>query len=119
MSMELLLSLAVGLIIAAGIWLVLRPRTFSIVLGITLIGYGVNLLILLAGRLGAAAPPIALKGVTGLADPLPQALVLTAIVIGFGMTAFLVALALRASGEAGDDRVDADDKPQAEKDADA
>jgi multicomponent K+:H+ antiporter subunit C len=107
MSMELLLALMVGLISAAGVWLVLRPRTFSIVLGLTLIGYGVNILILLSGRLGAAAPPIALKGVSGLADPLPQALVLTAIVIGFGMVAFLVALALRATGETGDDRVDA------------
>lgn len=106
MSMELLLSLMVGLIMAAGIWLLLRPRTFSIVLGLTLIGYGVNILILLSGRLGAAAPPIALKGISGLADPLPQALVLTAIVIGFGMIAFLVALALRAVGETGDDRVD-------------
>ncbi len=107
--MELLLSIAVGLIIAAGVWLVLRPTTFSVVLGLTLVGYGVNVLILLAGRLGAASPPIALKGATGLADPLPQALVLTAIVIGFGMTAFLVALGLRASGEQGNDRVDAPD----------
>jgi multicomponent K+:H+ antiporter subunit C len=106
MSIELLLSLMVGLMVAAGIWLVLRPRTFSIVLGLTLIGYGVNVFLLLAGRLGASAPPIARKGASGLADPLPQALVLTAIVIGFGMVAFLVALSLRSVGEAGDDRVD-------------
>lgn len=117
MSMELLLALMVGLISAAGVWLVLRPRTFSIVLGLTLIGYGVNILILLSGRLGAAAPPIALKGVLGLADPLPQALVLTAIVIGFGMVAFLVALALRAIGETGDDRVDAPEAPLDGEDA--
>jgi multicomponent K+:H+ antiporter subunit C len=104
--MELILSLAVGLTFACGIWLVLRPRSFSIVLGVTLIGYAVNLLILLSGRLGAGMPPIALKGATRLADPLPQALVLTAIVIGFGMTAYLVALALRATGETGSDRVD-------------
>ncbi len=104
--MALLLSLAVGLTFACGVWLVLRPRTFSVVLGLTLLGYSVNLLILLSGRLGAASPPIALKGAQGLADPLPQALVLTAIVIGFGMTAYLLALALRAKGETGDDRID-------------
>lgn len=104
--MELLLSFAVGLLMAAGVWLVLRPRSFSVILGLTLIAYGVNILILLSGRLGAKSPPIALKGAGGLADPLPQALVLTAIVIGFGMTAFLVALSLRAVGETGDDTVD-------------
>lgn len=110
--MELLLSLSVGLIIAAGVWLVLRPTIFSVVLGLTLVGYGVNLLILLSGRIGATTPPIALKGATGLADPLPQALVLTAIVIGFGMTAFLVALGLRATGEQGHDSVDASEQEE-------
>ncbi len=104
--MELLLSVAVGLAFACGVWLVLRPQTFSVVLGLTLLGYAVNLLILLSGRLGAASPPIALKGASGLADPLPQALVLTAIVIGFGMMAYVLALALRATGETGNDRVD-------------
>lgn len=104
--MELLLSLAVGLGFACGVWLVLRPRTFSVVLGLTLIAYAVNMLILLSGRLGAKVPPISLKAAQGLADPLPQALVLTAIVIGFGMTAYLVALSLRTLGESGDDAVD-------------
>lgn len=114
MTMELLFSLVVGLMMAAGIWLVLRPRTFSVVLGLTLIGYAVNVLILLAGRLGAKLPPIAAKGASGLADPLPQALVLTAIVISFGMTAFLVTLALRARGETGSDRVDPETAQPAE-----
>jgi multicomponent K+:H+ antiporter subunit C len=108
--MEALLAAGVGLIFACGMWLVLRPRSFSVVLGLTLITYAVNLLILLGGRLGATSPPLALKGATGLADPLPQALVLTAIVISFGMTAFLIALALRAAGQSGDDAVDADPK---------
>ncbi len=116
--MELTLSLAVGLLIASGVWLVLRPRTFSVVLGLTLLAYGVNLLILLSGRLGATSPPIAMKGASGLADPLPQALVLTAIVIGFGMTAFLVTLSLRAMGETGNDRVDPADQGRAGKDPD-
>jgi multisubunit Na+/H+ antiporter MnhC subunit len=117
--MELLLSLAVGLTFAAGVWLVLRPRTFSVVLGLTLIGYAVNVLILLSGRLGAKVPPVSLKGAEGLADPLPQALVLTAIVIGFGMIAFLLALALRALGESGDDRVDAPTPRAVDEDAEA
>ncbi len=117
--MELLLSLAVGLTIACGVWLVLRPRTFSVILGLTLIGYAVNVLILLSGRLGAQMPPISQKGATGLADPLPQALVLTAIVIGFGMTAYLVALSLRALGESGDDRLDNQDRNPADADPEA
>jgi multicomponent K+:H+ antiporter subunit C len=92
---------------ACGIYLVLRPRSFSVVLGITLLSYAVNALIFFAGRLNAGMPPLALPGAAELADPLPQALVLTAIVIGFGMTAYLVALALRAKGETGSDHVDA------------
>ncbi|WP_439533205.1 Na+/H+ antiporter subunit C [Polymorphobacter sp.] len=94
--MAVVLSLAIGLIMAGGVWLALRPRSFSVVLGLTLMSYAVNLLILVSGRVDRVMPPLALPGATGLADPLPQALVLTAIVIGFGMTAFLIALALKA-----------------------
>lgn len=104
--MELLLSLGIGLMMACGIWLVLRPRTFSVVLGITLIGYAVNALIFLGGRIDRTTAPLALPGARQLADPLPQALVLTAIVIGFGMTAYLVALALKGLGMSGSDRTD-------------
>jgi len=104
--LEILLALGIGLIFACGIFLVLRPRSFSVVLGLALLSYGVNLLIFMGGRIDRIAPPLSLPGATGLADPLPQALVLTAIVIGFGMTAYLVALALRSLGETGSDRVD-------------
>ncbi len=104
--MEILIALSIGLIFACGIYLVLRPRSFSVVLGLTLLAYGVNLLIFLGGGIDRVVPPLSLPGATGLADPLPQALVLTAIVIGFGMTAYLVALALRTLGETGSDRVD-------------
>jgi multicomponent K+:H+ antiporter subunit C len=107
--MEAVIALGVGVLSGCGLYLMLRPRTFSIVLGLTLLSYAANLLIFFGGRLDAKAPPLALPGATGLADPLPQALVLTAIVIGFGMTAYLVALALRARGETGDDHVDAGD----------
>ena len=104
--MEILLALSIGLIFAFGVYLVLRPRSFSVVLGLTLLAYGVNLLIFLGGRIDRVAPPLSLPGATGLADPLPQALVLTAIVIGFGMTAYFVALALRGLGETRSDLVD-------------
>lgn len=107
--MEAIVAAGIGILTAAGLYLVLRPRSFSVVLGLTLLAYAVNLLIFAGGRLGATAPPLALPGASGQADPLPQALVLTAIVIGFGMTAFLVALALRAKGETGSDHVDTTD----------
>ncbi len=114
--MEILLSLSVGLMMACGIWLVLRPRTFSVVLGITLIGYAVNALIFLGGRIDRTTPPLTLPGAQQLADPLPQALVLTAIVIGFGMTAYLVALALKALGTSGTDRTDIPPPPDDDTD---
>ncbi|MFN3593002.1 MAG: Na+/H+ antiporter subunit C [Thermaurantiacus sp.] len=118
--MELLLSLAVGLMFGCGVWLVLRRRTFSAVLGLTILAYAVNLLIFLGGRIDRTTAPLTLPGASGLADPLPQALVLTAIVIGFGMTAYLVALSLKALGQSHSDRIDlppdadpADDGPRA------
>jgi len=104
--MALLLALVVGVLVGGGVWLALRPRSYSVVLGLTLLGYGVNLFILTAGRVDRRTPPLTVDGAADLADPLPQALVLTAIVIGLGMTAFLIALALRglaARGPAGDD----------------
>lgn len=110
--MEILVSIGIGLLTACGLYLMLRPRTFSVILGLTLLSYAVNLLIFASGRLKASMPPLALPGLSGLTDPLPQALVLTAIVIGFGMTAYLVALALRAIGEGGSDHVDTLEKPR-------
>ncbi|MFN3854151.1 MAG: Na+/H+ antiporter subunit C [Phreatobacter sp.] len=107
--MEAIVATAIGILTAGGLYLILRPRSFSVVLGLTLLAYAVNLLIFAAGRLGATAPPLALPGTSGHSDPLPQALVLTAIVIGFGMTAYLVALALRAKGDSGTDHVDTTD----------
>ncbi len=104
--MELIVSLGLGLVTACGIYLVLRPHTFSVIIGLVLLSYAVNGLIFVAGRLKASAPPRALSGAADLADPLPQALVLTAIVVGFGMTAFLVALALRSKAETETDHVD-------------
>ena len=107
--MEALLAIAIGILSACGIFLMLRPRTFSLVLGLTLLSYAVNLFLFASGRLKMNAPPLIRAGAT-YTDPLPQALALTAIVIGFGMTAFLVMLALRALAESGDDSVDAKEK---------
>jgi multicomponent K+:H+ antiporter subunit C len=107
--MEALISIAIGLLTACGIFLMLRPRTFSLVLGLTLLSYAVNLFLFASGRLTMDAPPLIRDGAS-YTDPLPQALVLTAIVIGFGMTAYLVMLALRALSESGDDSVDAKKK---------
>ncbi|UYN94654.1 MAG: Na+/H+ antiporter subunit C [Enhydrobacter sp.] len=105
--MEIVAALGVGALAGFGIWLLLQVRSFSVILGLTLLSYAVNLLIFFGGRLGGGWPPLMLREAHDQADPLPQALVLTAIVIGFGMTAYLVALALRAKGESGSDHVDA------------
>ena len=111
--MALLLSLAIGVLTGCGLWLLLRARTFDLVLGLTLLGYAVNLFIFAMGRLKVDAAPFVAKGrgvaLAGVADPLPQALVLTAIVISFAMTALLLAIALRTRAETGSDHVDGEE----------
>lgn len=103
--MALLVSLLIGLMVACGVYLLLRARTFPVVMGLILLSYAVNLFLFAMGRLGADVP--ALVGLEGQAsDPVPQALVLTAIVIGFAMTAFAVTMALRAHAELQSDHVD-------------
>jgi multicomponent K+:H+ antiporter subunit C len=105
MSMEFLLATGIGFVTACAIYLMLRGRTFPVVLGLTLFGYAVNVFIFLMGRLWINAQPI-LIGEGPVADPLPQALVLTAIVIGFATTGFVIELALRGRYESGSDHVD-------------
>jgi len=108
--MELLLATAIGAITAAGVYLALRPQTFELVLGLTLISYAVNLFIFAMGRPVVGRAPIIRDGVAATlehyADPLPQALVLTAIVISFAMTAVLIVIALKLRAATGDDHVD-------------
>lgn len=106
MTLEFLFASAIGVLVAGGIYLALRGRTFQVVLGLTLFSYAVNLFLFASGRLTVNRPPIWSKTITEYADPLPQALVLTAIVITFGMTAFVVILALRSFLETGSDQVD-------------
>jgi multicomponent K+:H+ antiporter subunit C len=107
--MEIVLSIAIGVLTACGVWLVLRTRTFQVIVGLTLLSYAVNLFIFSTGGLRIGAEPI-LRGDAGNlaqhADPLPQALVLTAIVIGFATTALLLVVVLAARGLTGTDHVD-------------
>lgn len=104
--MELLVASAIGIMTAAGLYLVMRLRTFPVILGMSLLTYAVNVFLFASGRLTVGASPILVKGMTDYTDPLPQALVLTAIVISFGMTAVIVMIALGAYLGAGDDNVD-------------
>jgi multicomponent K+:H+ antiporter subunit C len=106
--MEALVAIAIGTLTATGIYLMLRLRTFPVILGLTFLSYGVNIFLFASGRLVVNAAPII--GTTDApADPLPQALVLTAIVISFGMTAVLMILAIGGHLTAGHDRVDLTD----------
>ncbi len=109
--MEFLVASGIGILTAAGLYLVLRLRTFPVILGISLLTYAVNVFLFASGRLTVGAAPI-LTDATRYADPLPQALVLTAIVISFGMTAVVVMIALGAYLGSDDDRVD--DQPEPE-----
>lgn len=108
--MEFLIASAIGVMTAAGIYLVLRLRTFPVILGISLLTYAVNVFLFTSGRVIVGAPPVLRDNVTTYTDPLPQALVLTAIVISFGMTAVVVMMGLGAFLGSDDDHVD--DQPQ-------
>ena len=108
--MELVLALAIGVLTGSGVWLLLRPRTFQLVLGVSLVSYAVNLFIFSMGGLAIDKEPILVDGVApdlaSYADPTPQALVLTAIVIGFAMTALFLVVLLASRGLAHTDHVD-------------
>ena len=116
--MEFLVASAIGIMSAVGTYLILRRRAFPVVLGMTMLSYSINLFLFATGRLVVNAPPILADGVTTYTDPLPQALVLTAIVISFGMTAVTVMMSLGAFITGGDDRIDmpaADRRPDLAK----
>lgn len=108
--MEGIFAIAIGVLTASGVWLVLRPRTFQVLMGLALLSYAVNLFIFGMGRLVIDRPPII--GSDGAADPalyadpVPQALVLTAIVISFATTALFLVVLLAARGLTGTDHVD-------------
>lgn len=107
--MEAMISILIGVLTAGGVYLCLRSHTFPVVLGLTLLSYGVNLFLFMMGRLVIGKPPIISDDASSYADPIPQALVLTAIVISFAMTAYIIVLALKARNEMGNDHVDGRD----------
>lgn len=113
--MEIVLALGIGVLATCGVYLLLRPRTFQVIMGLTLLTYAVNLFIVSTGRLKLGAPPLvegaAAVDATAFADPLPQALVLTSIVISFSMTALFLVLLLTARGLTGTDHVDGEETP--------
>lgn len=108
--MEIVISLAIGVMAGAGVWLVLRPRTFQVLIGLSLLSYAVNLFIFSVGSLFVDKEPIIkpelAANLANYSDPLPQSLVLTAIVIGFATTALFLVLLLALRGLSGGDHVD-------------
>jgi multicomponent K+:H+ antiporter subunit C len=108
--MEIILALSIGVLAGSGVWLLLRPRTYQVIIGLTLISYAVNLFIFCMGRLRVGMPPVLASAGAGdptqYTDPVPQALVLTAIVISFAMTALFLMVLLASRGLTGSDHVD-------------
>lgn len=109
--MEEVIAVAIGVLAASGVWLILRPRTYQVIMGLCLLSYGVNLFIFSMGSLTVDQPPIVAAGreatLAHYSDPMPQALVLTAIVIAFAMTAVSIVLAIRSRSDNHSDHVDA------------
>jgi multicomponent K+:H+ antiporter subunit C len=108
--MEIIVALGIAVLTGSGVWLVLRPRTFQVIVGLSLLSYAVNLFIFVMGWVRNGVAPFVPTGQppdpSGFADPLPQALVLTAIVIAFATTALLLVVLLAARGLTGTDHVD-------------
>jgi multicomponent K+:H+ antiporter subunit C len=107
---EIVLALGIGVLTGSGVWLLLRPRTFQVIVGLSLLSYAVNLFIIAMGRLRSGIAPVLTSHGPGdpasLPDPLPQALVLTAIVISFATTALFLVVLLASRGLTGTDHVD-------------
>lgn len=120
--MEVLVAIGIGVLTGSGVYLMLRSRTFDVALGLTLLSYAVNLFLFAMGRLAVNKAPILVPErapeLANYADPLPQALVLTAIVISFGMTALLLVIAFVSRNENNSDHVDAAE-PQRQFEGDA
>ncbi len=114
--MELVIAIAIGLLFGSGIWLILRPRTFQVIIGLMLMSYAVNLFIFVMGRLAIDKAPLTLApgapNPADYADPLSQALVLTAIVIGFATTALYLVIMIGARGLTGTDHVDGEESEE-------
>lgn len=114
--MELVIAISIGVLFGSGVWLILRPRSFQVLIGLLLMSFAVNLFIFIMGRLWIDKPPLTLGDGTpdpsAYADPLTQALVLTAIVIGFATTALYLVLMIGSRGVTGTDHVDGKESEQ-------
>ena len=110
--MDALMALIIGVLTACGVYLALRARTFPVVLGLTFLSYAINLFLFAMGRLTIGQPPVIAARATNYADPVPQALVLTAIVISFAMTALFLVVLLASRGLSGTDHVDGNEPPE-------
>lgn len=112
--MEIVISLAIGVVASAGVWLMLRPRTFQVLVGLSLLSYAINLFIFSVGSLAIDREPIIQPwleaNLVDYTDPLPQSLVLTAIVIGFATTALFLVVLLALRGLSGSDHVDGEEE---------
>ena len=97
--MEIVMAFVCGFLFMAAIYLILSRSLLRIIIGTGLLSHGAHLLLLTMGSFKGSAPPVLSDGATDYADPLPQALILTAIVISFGVTAFFLVLAYRAYSE--------------------
>ncbi|HET8984601.1 MAG TPA: Na+/H+ antiporter subunit C [Trueperaceae bacterium] len=111
--MELVMAIGIGVVAASGVWLMLRPRTFQVIIGLSMLTYAVNMFLLSMGRLRIGDAPV-LESTTGIdpaafSDPVPQSLVLTSIVISFSMTALFLVVLLAARGLTGTDHVDGEE----------
>jgi multicomponent Na+:H+ antiporter subunit C len=104
--MELMMAIIVGVLFTAAIYLILSKSLLRIIIGTGLLSHGAHLLLLTMGGLGGSSPPVIAEGVTDYVDPLPQALILTAIVISFGVTAFILVLAYRTYSKHQTDNMD-------------
>jgi multicomponent K+:H+ antiporter subunit C len=113
--MEIVYALAIGVLTGSGVWLLLRPRTFQVLMGLTLLAYATSIFIFGMGRLALHKAPV-IEGAIAVdpshyADPVPQALVLTAIVIGFATTALFLVVLMALRGMTGTDHVDGREPP--------
>jgi len=105
--MAMVMAVVIGVLFAAGVYLMLRRSIVKLLLGLMLLSHGANLLLFTVGGLRRGAPPLWVDGMHGpVADPLPQALILTAVVIGFGLIAFTLVLAYRVDEVVGSDDLD-------------
>jgi multicomponent Na+:H+ antiporter subunit C len=108
--MELLLAIVIGVLYAGGVYMMMRRSLVKLILGLGLLGHASNLLLFSMGDLVAGVPPLIAEGAKSLAapfaDPLPQALILTAIVIGFGTQAFAIVLIKRVYQAVDTDDID-------------